>query len=153
MPTCHSCERINDRDKGTAPPWDNIYRSEHWDVAHAYNTSWLGWTVLVLRRHVEAIDELSAEESADLGALLQQVSRALKLNTGCIKTYVMQFAEAASHPHVHFHVAPRMPDQAPEDISYKVLRRLGVPLEARCSEADINKIASAIRQYMNQVRS
>ena len=153
MPACHSCERIIDRDQGNAPPWDNIYRSEHWDVAHAYNSSWLGWTVLVLRRHVEAISDLSADEAADLGMLLQQVSQALKRHTGCSKTYVMQFAEAAIHPHVHFHVAPRMPEQAPEDISYKILRRLGVPLEERCSEADMNITAYAIRQYLHEIRS
>lgn len=150
MPRCHSCERMIDRDMGNAPLWDNIYRGDHWDLVHAYNTSWLGWLVLVLRRHVEAIADLSPGEAQELGALLQLVSGALKKQTGCSKTYVMQFAESASHPHVHFHVVPRMPEQAPEDISYKVLRHLGVPLRERPSEDDLNAFARGMRGHLTE---
>ncbi|MCY4019335.1 MAG: HIT family protein [Chloroflexi bacterium] len=139
-----------DRDMGNAPLWDNIYRGDHWDLVHAYNTSWLGWLVLVLRRHVEAIADLSPGEAQELGALLQLVSGALKKQTGCSKTYVMQFAESASHPHVHFHVVPRMPEQAPEDISYKVLRHLGVPLRERPSEDDLNAFARGMRGHLTE---
>jgi len=152
MPICHSCERIVDRDKGDAPLWDSIYRGDHWDLVHAYNTSWLGWLVLVLRRHVEAIADLNPDEAQELGLLLRQVSRALKKQTGCSKTYVMQFAESASHPHVHFHVVPRMPKQTPEDISYKVLRHLGVPLNERTSESQLNAFAHALRGHLKELR-
>ena len=115
MPNCKSCERLAYRDRGRAPLWDSIYRGNNWDVVHAYNTSYLGWLVLVLRRHAEAIDELRADEAEELGTLLRRVSLALKQQLGCSKTYVMQFAESADHPHVHFHVVARMPEQAPED--------------------------------------
>ncbi|MDX2004447.1 MAG: hypothetical protein SFU83_04140 [Meiothermus sp.] len=30
--------------------------------------------------------------------------------TGATKTYMMQFAESAEHPYVHFHIVPRMPE-------------------------------------------
>ena len=131
MKTCHSCQRMRARDAGTAPIWDSIYRGAHWDVVHAYDTSWLGWMVLVLRRHAFAIDALTDSESRELGGLLRDVSLALKRETGCAKTYVMQFAESPHHPHVHFHVVPRRPEQAPEDISCKVLRHLGVASSER----------------------
>lgn len=152
MPSCHSCERMIDRDKGNAPLWDSIYRGDYWDLVHAYNTSWLGWLVLVLRRHVEAIADLSPGEAQELGALLRQVSQALKKQTGCSKTYVMQFAESASHPHVHFHVVPRMPEQAPEDISYKILRHLGVPLNERPSDGELDAFAHALRGHLAEPR-
>ena len=143
---------MRQRDGGAAPPWDNIYRSAHWDLVHAYNTSYLGWLVLIVRRHIAALDEMTTEESAELGALLRRVSLALKRQTGCQKTYVMQFAESSDHPHVHFHIVPRMPDQAPEDLAYRVMRRLGVPLNERCAELDMNDFALAIRRQLESLR-
>ncbi len=90
---CQTCELIRRRDAGAAPLWDNIYRTPHWDVAHAFNTALPGWIVIVARRHIEAIDQLSEAEVIELGILLRRVSAALSEATGCIKTYVMQFAE------------------------------------------------------------
>ncbi len=149
MSICNSCERIRDRNDGKAPLWDEIYRSRFWDVVHAYNTSYLGWLVLVLRRHAEAIAELTADEALELGALLQRVSLALKHELGCSKTYVMQFAESPDHPHVHFHVVARMPEQAPEDRAYHIFRHLGVPIEQRCGDEQLNQLAISIRTHLN----
>lgn len=42
---------------------------------------------------------------------------ALRDVTDCLKTYVIQFAEAAEHPHVHFNIVPRMADQPEEYLS------------------------------------
>ena len=145
MPVCMSCQRIVQRDQGRAALWDNIYRAQFWDVVHAYNSSWLGWLALVSRRHVEAIDELTEGEAQELGSLLRRVSQALKRELGCQKTYVMQFAESADHPHVHFHVVARMPRQTPEDRAYHIFRHLGVPLAQRCDEARLNQLARGIR--------
>ena len=152
MSTCKSCQLIRQRDRGAAPPWDSIYRSERWDVAHAYNTSYLGWLVLIARRHIEALDEMSPAEATELGALLREVSLALKRQTGCQKTYIMQFAESAEHPHAHFHIVPRFANPAPEDLAYRVMRRLGVPLSQRCDEAEMNQLALAIRQQLETMR-
>ena len=152
MLTCKSCQLIRRRDKGEAPHWDSIYRSERWDLAHAYNTSYLGWLVLIARRHIEALDELTPAEATELGALLRDVSLTLKQQTGCHKTYIMQFAESKEHPHVHFHIVPRMPDQALEDLAYRVMRRLGVPLSERCDEAEMNRLALALRKRLELLR-
>ncbi len=152
MTTCKSCQLIRQRDRNAAPPWDSIYRSGNWDLAHAYNTSYLGWLVLIARRHIEALDEMTPAEATELGALLRVVSLALKQQTGCQKTYIMQFAESAEHPHAHFHIVPRWADQAPEDLAYRVMRRLGVPLSERCGEAEMNQLALAIRQQLESMR-
>lgn len=145
---CESCRRIRTRDQGEAPLWDNIYRSEFWDVVHAYNSTLLGWMELVCRRHVVAIDELTSAEARELGDLMQRVSRALKLYLQCQKTYLMQFAEAPDHQHVHIHLVARMPDQAPEDKSYRIFRHLGAPAELRCSETELNALAAAVREQL-----
>ena len=64
----------------------------------------------------------------------------------------MQFAESVDHPHVHFHIVPRMPEQAPEDIAYRVMRRLGVSLTERCAEDEMNALALAIRAELETMR-
>ncbi len=153
MPACHSCELLARRDNGRAPLWDNIFRTDYWDVVHAYNTSWLGWLVLVARRHIAAIDEMTAAEAIELGSLLWQVSQALKRQIGCAKIYVAQFAEAPNHPHVHFHVVPRLPDQSPDDIGVKIFRHLGVSLEQRVSENQMMVLASSLRRQLEDMRS
>jgi diadenosine tetraphosphate (Ap4A) HIT family hydrolase len=142
---CESCTRLIRRDQGTAPLWDAIYRTTFWDVVHSYNTSLPGWLVLVARRHIEAIAELTPAEAAELGLLLQRVSRALHATTGCLKTYVIQFAEAAEHPHVHVHIVPRMADHPPERRGPQVFAYLGVTDQERLDDGTMNELAQRIQ--------
>ena len=148
MAACLTCDLVRRRDEGQAPLWDRIQRTAHWDLVHSYNTSLPGWLVLVARRHVAAIDELSDAEAAELGVLLRRVSAALRAVTGCAKTYVVQFAEQAEHPHVHFHVIPRMTDQPAERRGPGVFGYLGVPEAERVGEEQMNAIAAAIREFL-----
>lgn len=151
MTECQTCQLQRARDAGTAPLWDNIYHTAHWDVVHAYNTSLLGWLVLVARPHIASIDEMSEVQSLELGRLLRAVSLALRAETGCIKTYVAQFAEAAGHQHVHFHVIPRMADQPHDFKGPHIFKRLGVPDEQCIPEAARNQLAASIRARLQGI--
>ena len=148
MKTCKTCELIANRDAGTAPFWDCIDRTPFWDVAHSYNTALPGWLVLVVRRHIEALDELTDPEAAELGHLIRRTSLALKEVTGCVKTYVIQLAEAAEHPHVHFHIIPRMADQPANRHSTQIFGYLNVPEEERVSADGMNAIALKVRERL-----
>ena len=148
MAECHTCELTARRDKGEAPLWDNIFRTQYWDLVHSYNTSLPGWLVLVARRHLAAIDEMSAAESAELGVLLQQVSASLKQVTGCQKTYVMQFAEHPQHPHVHFHVVPRLNKQPETHRGPRVMKYLQVTEDEYVTEDVMNALSTQIRQTL-----
>jgi len=128
--------------------WDCIQRTQYWDIVHSYDTALSGWLVIVARRHVEAIHELTTPEAVELGVLLRQVSVALRDVTGCLKTYVIQFAEAVEHPHVHFHIVPRMADQPEAYRSTKVFAYLGVSEAERVSEERMNEIAARIRPLL-----
>ncbi|WP_323746413.1 HIT family protein [Catenulispora pinisilvae] len=107
-PDCFSCR--NDERLAELPPRERVAADDHWRVAHAIGTSVPGWLVLLPRRHVTAIAELSDAEAAGLGTWQVRLSRALHAVTGCEKTYMAQFAEAAGFGHVHFHIIPRMAD-------------------------------------------
>jgi diadenosine tetraphosphate (Ap4A) HIT family hydrolase len=148
MADCHTCELVARRDAGGAPPWDRILRTPLWDVAHAFGTAVEGWIVLVLRRHVTAIADLTEQEAGDLGLLIRDVSRALHATTGCAKTYIAQFAEHPQHRHVHVHVIPRDPDLDDEQRGPRIFGRLGVP-EDRCVPEDrMNQIAESMARHL-----
>jgi len=151
MPDCFTCELTTRRDKGEAPLWDNIFRTQHWDVVHSYNTGLPGWLVLVVRRHIVSIDEMSEAEAAELGSLIRQVSLSLKQVTGCLKTYVLQFAEHPQHPHVHFHIVPRMKDQPDTHRGPQIMNYLKVTETERVDEAAMNAIGGQIRQALSSM--
>jgi diadenosine tetraphosphate (Ap4A) HIT family hydrolase len=146
-----TCELVRRRDDGDAPLWDCIERTQFWDLVHSYNTALPGWLVLVARRHIEAVDELSEEEALELGSLLRRASMALKQVTGCVKTYVVQFAEAKEHPHVHFHVVPRMDDQPEDRRGPSVFEYLGVPEDERVAEDEMDEIATQVRDILRSM--
>ena len=148
MNQCYTCELVAQRDAGQAPPWDCIHRSQYWVVVHSYNTALRGWLVLVVRRHIEAIDEMTEDEAVELGLLIRRVSVALKETTGCVKTYVIQFAEATEHPHVHFHIVPRMADQPQDRQSTKIFGYIGVPVQERVSEDVMNELAAKVQRIL-----
>ena len=145
---CITCELVAKRDDGTAPLWDCIQRTQFWDIAHCNATTIPGWLVLVARRHIEAIDELTHDEALELGVLLHQVSMALKQVVKCTKTYVVQFAEAEGHHHVHFHVIPRMANQPKERRGPKIFEYLETSEEERVSEERMNEIAVKIQRIL-----
>ncbi|MGA7757575.1 MAG: HIT family protein [Ilumatobacteraceae bacterium] len=104
---CYACRMGRD----DAPLRERFVRRGGWRVALDFNSSLEGWLIITPLRHLQSIDELTDDEAVELGRLLRDASRALHTVTGCIKTYVMLFAEADGFAHVHFHVVPRMADQ------------------------------------------
>ena len=147
--TCETCGLVARRDQGVAPDWDCMVRTPAFDVVHAFNTSLLGWTILVLRRHVASIAELNEVEAAELGVLQHQVSRAIQSVTGCSKTYLMQFAEAPGHQHVHFHIVPRMPELPSEHRGANIFFYLGKEGTDRVDEASMNRFAAELRRELH----
>ena len=79
-----------------------LHDGDHWLVEHAYPVSLLAWLVIVLKRHAEALDELTEEEARELGLLQRRVALALRDDSNCAKEYSTCFGEAPriAHPHV-----------------------------------------------------
>ncbi|MFJ9559338.1 HIT family protein [Streptomyces fuscichromogenes] len=105
-PGCYACRKEAEFDG--LPPRERVVHDRHWRVAHAFGTTVPGWLVLLPRRHVAAVHDLTDAEASTLGTWQVGLSRALRDVTGCAKTYVVQFAEAEGFAHVHFHIVPRM---------------------------------------------
>lgn len=130
---------------GGLPARECVDHDEHWRVVHDFNTALPGWLVLLPRRHVTALHELTDAEAAALGGWQVRLSRALRVVTGCAKTYVVQFAEAEGFAHVHFHVVPRMADLAPEYRGTGVFGLLKRPEAERVAAEEADRVALAVR--------
>lgn len=131
------------------PPRERIAADPHWRVAHAFNTTLPGWLILVPRRHVTTIADLSDDEAAALGTWQVRLSRALHEVTGCVKTYVIQFAEQEGFGHVHFHVVPRMPDIPDDHRGPQVFGYLTRPPVPGIDEHQRDDIATALQTRLS----
>lgn len=148
---CFNCEQ-NDR-IDLLPARERVAADDYWRVAHAFDTALPGWLVLVPRRHVTIIADLTDAEAADLGWWQVRLSRALHTVTGCVKTYVVQFAEAEGYSHVHFHVIPRMGDLPVDRRGPEVFGLLGTRSEGqRVGDDQMEKMAVALAEELQPIR-
>jgi diadenosine tetraphosphate (Ap4A) HIT family hydrolase len=135
------------------PPRERVADDPHWRVAHAFDSTLPGWLVLVPRRHVTAIADLSDAEAAALGTWQVRLSRALHEVTGCAKTYVMQFGEHEGFGHIHFHIVPRMPDIPADHRGPAVFRYLARPPGRGIDETGRDLLAATLRTRLERAGS
>jgi diadenosine tetraphosphate (Ap4A) HIT family hydrolase len=127
-----------------------VAADDHWRVAHAFDTSLPGWLVLVPRRHVVSIAQLTDAEAGSLGTWQVRLSRALEAVTGCTKTYLVQFAEKEGFAHVHFHVVPRMPDIPDDRRGPAIFGYLGAPEGERLDDRQQDEVAAELRAQIER---
>ena len=111
----HECFSCAQHAAALLPPREDVVHTDHWRVAHAFNSTLPGWLVLVPTRHITSFTELTPQAADELGGLVRRLAAALEAVTGCLKTYLMQFSEAEGFTHLHLHLVPRLPDQ-PDDV-------------------------------------
>jgi diadenosine tetraphosphate (Ap4A) HIT family hydrolase len=142
-PNCYACAQEARLDG--LPLSERIALDRHWRVAHAFGTALPGWLVLLPRRHVTAVHELTDTEAATLGTWQMRLSRALHEVTGCVKTYVAQFAELEGFAHVHFHVMPRMAELSEDLRGPRVFELLRRPAQQHVTPDLVDEIAGSLR--------
>jgi diadenosine tetraphosphate (Ap4A) HIT family hydrolase len=77
---------------------------------HAYPVKTIGWLVIVLKRHAEALHELTVEEFAELAQIQAKLTKALFDELRCEKEYISCYAKTEHFYHIHFHVCAKPPD-------------------------------------------
>lgn len=141
---CYSCLALSGERR--ISPGPTIFEGSYWVLEHAYPTTLPGWLVLVLKRHVRALHELSREEFVELGELLPRTVYALRAHFNCEKEYVACFAEAEHFNHVHVHVVPKPHDPPPElrgSAIFRMLKDNGIDPE----------LAESIRSLCERLRN
>ena len=112
-----------------------------------------GWLVLLPRRHVISIAELTWPEAASLGTWQVRLSRALHTVLGAQKTYVAQFAEAEGFAHVHFHIVPRPADLAEEFRGPRIFQLLSPSAIPHVGEQRMDQIAVELARELSDAAS
>src|SRR5579863_8262585 len=102
---CLSCRSISGEKR--ISPGPVIYEGTYWLVDHAYPTSHLGWLVIVLKRHAEALHELSRAEFAELAEIQYKLAQVMGKNPHVEKEYIACFGEVPGFNHIHVHFVPR----------------------------------------------
>jgi len=99
---CWTC-KSNSGEKRISPG-ATIFEGKYWLVEHAYPVKIIGWLVIVLKRHTEALHELTIEEFAELAQIQAKLIHLLYEELHCEKEYVSCYAEQEHFCHIHFHV-------------------------------------------------
>jgi diadenosine tetraphosphate (Ap4A) HIT family hydrolase len=144
---CSSCGR---QAEASLPPREDVRHTDHWRVAHAFNSTLPGWLVLLPTRHVTSFTELAPEAADELGGLVRLMSNALEQITGCVKTYLMQFSEADGFTHLHLHLVPRLPDHPENARGPRVFAYLADDQAQWLPETERDAIALALREASEQ---
>jgi diadenosine tetraphosphate (Ap4A) HIT family hydrolase len=139
---CYSCEQQRNP---SPPPREDVVHTDHWRVAHAFNSGLAGWLVVVPTRHVLAFTDLTPQAADELGGVVRRMSLALEQVTGCTKTYLMQFSEAEGYSHLHLHLVPRMPDQPADARGPRVFGYLDPDGAERIPAPERDALALALR--------
>jgi diadenosine tetraphosphate (Ap4A) HIT family hydrolase len=105
---CYVCPSVSGERR--ISPGATIHDGRYWMVEHAYPTAHPGCLVIVLKRHAEALHDLSGDELAELGALQARTVRALAAELGSQKEYIACFSESEHFQHLHVHVVARPAD-------------------------------------------
>ena len=110
---CWTC-RSNSGEQRISPG-QTIYEGQYWLVEHAYPVKQIGWLVIVLKRHVEALHELTMDEFGELGIIQARITKLFYETLKCQKEYVSCYAEAEHFHHIHFHVFAK-PHELPQEL-------------------------------------
>jgi diadenosine tetraphosphate (Ap4A) HIT family hydrolase len=120
---CRTC-KSNTGEKRISPG-PTIFEGEYWLVEHAYPVKTIGWLVIVLKRHAEALHELTLEEFAELAQIQAKLTKALFEELRCEKEYISCYAETEHFYHIHFHVFAKpfnLPDELKGGRSFVLLK-------------------------------
>ena len=139
---CWTC-RSNSGEQRISPG-QTIYSGEYWFVEHAYPVKQMGWIVIVLKRHVEALHELTAEEFTELGNIQARLSKLLRETLECQKEYVSCYAEKEHFRHIHFHVFAKPHDLPNELFGGRSFALINIPEEEAVAPEEIKEFCDLL---------
>jgi diadenosine tetraphosphate (Ap4A) HIT family hydrolase len=142
---CLACDLAS----GRAPlPGGAILHTEGWAVEHCIGPLGVGTLIMKPLRHVIRFADLSPEESAEFGPLLQRIAAAVLAETGADQTYICQWSHAGWRPgHIHFVV------QAAWNSQGNRYARPGPFLQAALFDEAVPLDRAAVAQFCERMRA
>jgi|SRR3989344_120976 len=132
-----------------------IFETPYWKIVLADNQSYLGRSVVILKRHAGSLAELKKEEIFDflevakkLENVMKEIFNATMFNWGCLMNNAYQ--EAIPKPQVHWHFRPRYRDKVKFDNQIFEDTEFGYHYDSKrkleVSEESMNKIIKKIKE-------
>lgn len=132
---CWTCRSVSGEQR--ISPGKTAYDGQYWMVEHAYPVKQKGWMVIVLKRHAEALHELTAEEFRELGMIQTRLSKLLHETLKCQKEYISCYAEKEHFHHIHFHVFAKPHDLPNKLLGGKSFALINIPEKEAAPREDI----------------
>ena len=140
---CRSCLSLQGIQRISPGPF--IYEGHAWVVDHAYPTSLKGWLVIVSKRHVEALHDLTHEEFRELADIQYRLAQIMQAQASIEKEYMMCFAEAEHFQHVHIHFVAKPKDLPQEAKGPRIFAYLNVDPHAAVSPQEIKALSEELK--------
>ncbi|MFC0601339.1 hypothetical protein [Streptomyces palmae] len=128
-------------------PGGVLARTGHWVVEHCVGPLGLGAVVVKPVRHVVHLAELTAEEAAELGPLLQRTSAAVSSVVRPEQVYACLWSHAGGVPgHIHFVVQPVRREDLDRHGAYGPTLQAAMFAEGdRPSEVEVERMCGRLR--------
>lgn len=143
---CLIC-KSNSREKRISPG-PTIYEGKYWVVEHAYPTKIKGWLVIVLKRHSEALHDLSVEEFRELSIIESKIVHLQLITMNCEKEYISCYAEKGQFNHIHFHVFAKPRELSQEYIGIKSFNLINRIEEEAIPKEEIIRICNELHEQI-----
>jgi diadenosine tetraphosphate (Ap4A) HIT family hydrolase len=128
-----------------------VYEDDFVFAHHLYeegSPSYLGCLLLITKRHVLDLAELTGGEAQAVGLAVARLSHALKACTGAAKIYLDAYYEV--NPHLHLNLVARYPATPPEYWRWQVGHW---PKAPRGGPEAIVELCEQIRAHLAQTMS
>lgn len=146
---CYACRSISGEKRiSPGPP---IHEGKYWIIEHAYPSSLKGWLVILTKRHVEALHDLTKEEFFELGELCEKASRILHQTLSCEKEYSMCLAEKEHFNHIHFHIVAKPYDLPSELKGTNIFAMIKVEENDSISREEIKEFCEMLRDKFQKL--
>lgn len=151
MTECRSCLSL----RGEKPlfPESRMYDGKYWVVEHAYPVCIKGWVVIILKRHREALHELTKDEFAELCFLQEKITKILHILLKSKKEYSACFAEGKGFNHIHIHLVAKPLNLSEKLKGPAIFSLLKEPENNVVLKKDIIKLCKQIRRHLKNDHS
>lgn len=138
---CFICTK---HEQGEGAPGGVLFRDDLVYAGHIFprdgGSAYRGYLVVEPMRHAPGLGDLTDEEAAAIGQLVNRVARALKGIAGAEHVYSFVFGDGV--PHLHVVLAPRYPGTPPH---YWGVRLTEWPEAPRVDEAEMRLLLAELR--------
>jgi diadenosine tetraphosphate (Ap4A) HIT family hydrolase len=141
---CYSCLALSGKKR--ISPGQIIADGTYWVVEHAYPTAIRGWLVIVLKRHAEALHDLSKEEFAELAQIQYRLAQIMGQDAQIEKEYAMCLAEAEHFQHIHVHFIAKPKDLPVEAKGPRIFSQLNVDEQHTLSVEEVVALCEDFKQ-------